>query len=398
MHEPVRINPQFSQPVRQVLLMLLVLALVGTGGYFAYARIFPIFLANPWLNGVIVTVFGFGILACFWQVAQLVKAVNWIESFAADRPGRPEVSAPSMLAPLASLLGSREARRAVSSSSGRSILESVATRIDEARDITRYITSLLIFLGLLGTFYGLATTVPAVVETIRALAPKEGESAMGVFDNLMTGLEAQLGGMGTAFSSSLLGLAGSLVVGLLELFANHGQNRFYRELEEWISSITRLSFTALEGGDGESSMVAGILDHMSEQMEQIQTLFVRSDAGRVQTEARIAHLSNALHDLSERMGGEIDARAVQARSLQQMADGQDRLIGALDQLSARTAEGAPEAEAMAETRMRLRSIDQQMMRMLEEISAGRQESLADLRHDFAALTRAILGYKPPRED
>ena len=398
MHEPVRINPQFSQPVRQVLLMLLVLALVGTGGYFAYARIFPIFLANPWLNGVIVTVFGFGILACFWQVAQLVKAVNWIESFAADRPGRPEVSAPSMLAPLASLLGSREARRAVSSSSGRSILESVATRIDEARDITRYITSLLIFLGLLGTFYGLATTVPAVVETIRALAPKEGESAMGVFDNLMTGLEAQLGGMGTAFSSSLLGLAGSLVVGLLELFANHGQNRFYRELEEWISSITRLAFTALEGGDGESSMGAGILDHMSEQMEQIQTLFVRSDAGRVQTEARIAHLSNALHDLSERMGGEIDARAVQARSLQQMADGQERLIGALDQLSARTAEGAPEAEAMAETRMRLRSIDQQMMRMLEEISAGRQESLADLRHDFAALTRAILGYKPPRED
>ena len=398
MHEPVRLNPQFSQPVRQVLLMLLVLALVGTGGYFAYARIFPIFLANPWLNGVIVTVFGFGILACFWQVVQLVKAVNWIESFAADRPGRPEVRAPSMLAPLASLLGSREARRAVSSSSGRSILESVATRIDEARDITRYITSLLIFLGLLGTFYGLATTVPAVVETIRALAPKEGESAMGVFDNLMTGLEAQLGGMGTAFSSSLLGLAGSLVVGLLELFANHGQNRFYRELEEWISSITRLSFAALEGGDGESSMVAGILDHMSEQMEQIQTLFVRSDAGRVQTEARIAHLSNALHDLSERMGGEIDARAVQARSLQQMADGQERLIGALDTLSARTAEGAPEAEAMAETRMRLRSIDQQMMRMLEEISAGRQESMAELRHDFAGLTRAILGYKPPRED
>ncbi|WP_295532289.1 biopolymer transporter ExbB [uncultured Thioclava sp.] len=398
MHEPVRIDPQFSQPVRQVLLMLLVLILVGTGGYFAYSRIFPIFLANPWLNGVIVTVFGFGILACFWQVVQLVKAVNWIESFAADRPGRPEVTAPSMLAPLASLLGSREARRAVSSSSGRSILESVATRIDEARDITRYITSLLIFLGLLGTFYGLATTVPAVVETIRALAPKEGESAMGVFDNLMKGLEAQLGGMGTAFSSSLLGLAGSLVVGLLELFANHGQNRFYRELEEWISSITRLSFTALEGGDGEGSMVAGILDHMSEQMEQIQTLFVRSDAGRVQTEARIAHLSNALHDLSERMGGEIDARAVQARSLQHMADGQDRLIYALDNLSARTAEGAPEAEALAETRMRLRSIDQQMMRMLEEISAGRQESMAELRHDFAGLTRAILGYKPPRED
>ena len=146
MHEPVRLDPQFSQPVRQVILMVLVLVLVGIGGYFAYSRIFPIFLANPWLNGVIAGVFVFGILACFWQVVQLVKAVNWIESFAADRPGRPEVTAPSMLAPLASLLGSREARRAVSSSSGRSILESVATRIDEARDITRYIAGLLIFL------------------------------------------------------------------------------------------------------------------------------------------------------------------------------------------------------------------------------------------------------------
>ena len=129
-----------------------------------------------------------------------------------------------------------------------------------------------------------------------------------------------------------------------------------------------------------------------------QTLFVRSDAGRVQTEARIAHLSNAIHDLTERMEAEIDARAVQARALQQMADGQERLISALDQLSARTAEGTPEAESMAETRMRLRSIDQQMMRMLEEVSVGRQESMAELRHDFAGLTRAILGYKPHRED
>ncbi len=398
MYEPVRLEPQFSQPVRQVLLMLLVLALVAAGGYLAYARIFPILLANLWLNGVIVAVFVVGILACFWQVAQLIKAVVWIESFAADRPGRPNVTAPSMLAPLAALLGSREARRAVSSSSARSILESVATRIDEARDITRYIAGLLIFLGLLGTFYGLATTVPAVVETIRALAPKQGDSAMGVFDNLMRGLEAQLGGMGTAFSSSLLGLAGSLVVGLLELFATHGQNRFYRELEEWISSITRLSFTALEGGDGEGSMIAGVLDHMSEQVEQIQTLFVRSDAGRVQTDARIAHLLNAIHDLSERLGAELEARARQQQTLQHMADGQERLISSLDTLAAHTAAGTPEAEAVAENRMRMRSIDQQMMRMLEEISAGRQESMAELRHDFAGLTRAILGHKPSREE
>ncbi len=142
----------------------------------------------------------------------------------------------------------------IGASSSRSILDSIATRIDEARDITRYIVNLLIFLGLLGTFFGLATTVPAVVETIRSLAPGEGEGGVEVFNRLMTGLEEQLGGMGTAFSSSLLGLAGSLVVGLMELFAGHGQNRFYRELEEWLSTITKLSYAS---GDGEDASEAG---------------------------------------------------------------------------------------------------------------------------------------------
>ena len=129
-------------------------------------------------------------------------------------PGYEACAPPRLLAPLAPLLRSRGARMQISASSSRSILESVATRIDEARDITRYLTNLLIFLGLLGTFYGLATTVPAVVETIRSLAPQEGETGLDVFGKLMKGLESQLGGMGTAFSSSLLGLAGSLVVGL----------------------------------------------------------------------------------------------------------------------------------------------------------------------------------------
>ena len=153
----------------------------------------------------------------------------------------------------------------LSSSSTRSILDSVATRIDEAREITRYIVNVLIFLGLLGTFYGLATTVPAVVETIRSLAPQEGEESIAVFNRLMTGLEKQLGGMGVAFASSLLGLAGSLIVGLLELFAGHGQNRFYRELEEWLSSITRVGFSSGdEGGGQDTSAMSGVMDHIAE--------------------------------------------------------------------------------------------------------------------------------------
>lgn len=390
MRAPARpTTPQFSQPVRQVTLMLLVLGLVGLGGWFAYARIYPIFQANIWLNGLIATVFVFGVLGCFWQVAQLIKAVSWIESFAADRPGRPTYTPPSMLAPLAALLGSRGSSRTIATSASRTILDSVAARIDEARDITRYLSNLLIFLGLLGTFYGLATTVPGVVDTIRALAPDAGESATAVFDRLMTGLESQLGGMGTAFSSSLLGLAGSLVVGLLELFVGHGQNRFYGELEEWISSITRLSFSASEGEGGEASAVAEILDHMAEQMDTLQTLFARAEHARGQTEVQLARLSQSFVDFAHRMGGELDARAAQALSLSRMAEGQERLIAALEALTQR-AEAAQDAEVDAEMRMRLRSIDMQLPRLLEEISAGRQESMAELRNDFAALTRALL--------
>jgi hypothetical protein len=333
-------------------------------------------------------VFLLGVLGCFWQVVQLAKAVSWIESFAADRPGRPLYRAPQMLAPLAALLGRGGSGRTIATGAARSILESVAARIDEARDITRYLSNLLIFLGLLGTFYGLATTVPGVVDTIRALAPHPGEAATAVFDRLMSGLEGQLGGMGTAFSSSLLGLAGSLVVGLLELFVTHGQNRFYGELEDWISSITRLSFAGAEG-EGEGSAVAGILDHMSEQMDSLQTLFARAEHARGQTETQLAQLVQVFAGFSQQMGGEIDARAAQAQALRRMAEGQERLIEALNGLAERAA-AAQDAEVDAEMRMRLRSIDVQMSRLLEEMSAGRQESMAELRNDFAAMTRAIL--------
>jgi hypothetical protein len=380
MRAPIRqAEPQFSQPVRQVTLMLLVIGLVAMGGYFTYARIFPIFLASPLLNGLILSVFVFGILACFWQVVQLVQSVSWIESFATDRPGRPMHKAPLLLAPLAALLGSRDVQRGIANSSARSILESVATRIDEARDITRYLASLLIFLGLLGTFYGLATTVPAVVETIRALAPKEGETAMAIFEKLMSGLEKQLGGMGTAFSSSLLGLTGSLVIGLLELFATHGQNRFYRELEEWISSISRIGLAG-DSGDGagnNDALIVSVLDQIAGQMEAMQEVAMQADAGRIALDERLAALTEAVSAMAARNAAQDDTSAM------------DRIAASLE---ARSAGLVDDGEA----RMRLRSIDVQLLRLLEEVAAGRQESMAELRNDFAALTRAILSNRGGR--
>ena len=380
----------FSQPVRQIFLMLVVIGLGAFGAYVAYPRVAPVFLSNPYLNGVIVTVFLFGVAACFWQVVQLISSVSWIEGFAADRPGHELTNAPRLLAPLASLLRSRGARMQIGAASAQSILDSVATRMDEARDITRYIINLLIFLGLLGTFYGLATTVPAVVETIRSLNLQEGESGVEVFGRLMSGLESQLGGMGTAFASSLLGLAGSLVVGLLELFATHGQNRFYRELEEWLSSITKLSFAAAdsEGGGGEGSVVAEILDSMVEQMDALRALHAQADAGRTMVNQRIAALADAVEGLTSRMEDDVGTAA----TLDRIAEGQERLIALMER---RAEEGGGDGGGVdAESRMRLRSIDVQLLRLLEEVAAGRQESMADLRADLAQLTKAVRALNP----
>jgi len=375
---------QFSQPVRQIVLMLLAIGATLVGAYLALPRIAPVFLANPWLNGVICAVFVVGVLACFWQVIQLVSSVRWIEDFARDREGVDLKRPPRLLAPLAALLRTRGARMQIGSSSARSILDSVATRLDEARDITRYITSLLIFLGLLGTFYGLATTIPAVVETIRSLAVTDGESSTAIFGRLIGGLEAQLGGMGTAFASSLLGLAGSLVVGLLELFAGHGQNRFYRELEEWLSGITRVGFSTGEGDvSAESSMFATLMDQMTEQFDALNTTFIESDQSRAAVDARLAELAGSVEALSRKVVEAADTTA----ALNRVAEGQENLITAINAITARPAR---EIESMeAETRSRLRSIDVQLLRILEELSSGRQESTTEVRRDLARLIRVI---------
>lgn len=375
-HREPEAEPQFSQPVRQITSMLIVLALVAAGLYVGLAQITAIFQSNVYLNGAILVVFVLGILSTFGQVNQLMRSVGWIEGFAANRVGHNLTIAPSLLAPLATLMRTRGARMQINSTSARSILDSVAQRIDEDREITRYIGNTLIFLGLLGTFYGLATTVPALVETIRSLNPAEGESGADVFGRLQQGLESQLGGMGTAFSSSLLGLAGSLVVGLLELFAGHGQNRFYRELEEWLSTITRLGFaTGEEGGNEDTGLLTAFADHMGGQLETMQVMFNQADARQGQMDQRLEQLTDAIAKLRE--GGSDQAL------LERIAVGQERLIEKLE-------DGGVDG-LDAESRMRLRSIDVQLLRVLEEMSAGRQETLADLRSDLAALTRALKG-------
>ncbi|TDT75297.1 hypothetical protein BDE40_2025 [Litoreibacter halocynthiae] len=373
-------TPHFTQPVRQIIVMLIILGLVVAGGYLIYPAVSQVFASNPYLNGVIFTVFVVGVLACFWQVLQLTSSVSWIVSFAQNRADHDEFRAPRLLAGLAGLLRSRGARMQISSGSSRTILDSVASRMDEARDITRYIVNLLIFLGLLGTFYGLATTIPGVVDTIRSLNVAEGESGAKVFRQLMTGLEGQLAGMGTAFASSLLGLAGSLVVGLLELFAGHGQNRFYREMEEWLSTITRVGFSAGENegsGGFDQGVVATVLDHMVEQIDSLQGLFVQGEASRAASAEKLDGLTSSLRHLTERLDLTIDP----TDALNRVAEGQERLLAKLSE---------PNEDGVdPESRMRLRSIDVQLLKILEEMSSGRQESMSQLHGDLAQVTQAV---------
>jgi hypothetical protein len=259
---------RITRPTRQIVLMLIILGCVIAGAVFVWPLVQPVFLSSPYLNGTIGIVFVVGVLACFWQVFQLFSSVAWIDAVgsgggqdAMDRP-------PGLLAAATAISRVRGGRMQVTPASAKSVLDSVGARMEESRDITRYIANLLIFLGLLGTFFGLATTVPAVVETIRSLQPTEGEEGLAVFGRLMDGLEDQLGGMGTAFASSLAGSGRIAGRGLLELFAGHGQNRFYREMEEWLASITRVSLSA---GDGEGGVDRGaigtVLDHMVDQIE-----------------------------------------------------------------------------------------------------------------------------------
>ncbi len=197
------------------------------------------FMANPGLNGLILGVLLVGIIYAFRQVLRLYPEIHWVNNFRIADPGLKVDKQPVLLAPMATMLRDRTGHLSLATGSSRTLLDSVASRLDEQRETTRYLVGLLVFLGLLGTFWGLLETVSSVGNTISALDTTGGENVL-LFDQLKEGLAGPLGGMGIAFSSSLFGLAGSLILGFLDLQAGHAQSRFYNELEDWLSNITEL--------------------------------------------------------------------------------------------------------------------------------------------------------------
>ncbi|MCY3726991.1 MAG: hypothetical protein OXF95_10170, partial [Rhodobacteraceae bacterium] len=231
----------FEQPFTQMVSMLLVVLAVICGVYIFWENITEFFYQSKYsgyILGLIIFVFLWGVVTSFSQIFLIFKSVRWIGLFINSSGTDNLPSAPSLLAPLSSLLGSTSKRLRLTTVSAQSLLDTVASRVEEHRESTRYITNLLIYLGLLGTFIGLAIAIPQISEFIQSLA--EDRPTSNLFEVIIVGLEGPLGGMGLAFSSSLMGLIGSLVVGLLDLFVSNSQNRFYRTLEDWVSKITKI--------------------------------------------------------------------------------------------------------------------------------------------------------------
>ncbi len=234
---------KLASPRIYLVRMLVFLVISAFIAAILFPQVYSAFMSNPGLNGLIIGVLLIGIALAIRQVFRLFREVAWVNDFRLADPGLEVSRAPVLLAPMAAMLRDRMGHMAISSQTMRSILDSIAMRLDESRDILRYLTGLLVFLGLLGTFWGLLQTVTSVAGTIQSLDVGTEDTAV-IFEDLQAGLAAPLAGMGTAFSSSLFGLAGSLVLGFLDLQASQAQNRFYTDLEDWLSTVTDLTADA----------------------------------------------------------------------------------------------------------------------------------------------------------
>lgn len=340
-----------SNPQRVLPWMLAFLVAVGALAALLAHRLADIFAANPFFNGVILLVLLAGIIVNLRQVWVLRGEAAWIEHYRRSNPERTAGPAPRLLAPMARMLAGRErGRAALSAPSMRTILDSVQLRLEESRDLSRYLIGLAIFLGLLGTFWGLLVTIRSVAEIIGSL--DVGNDAAAMFGLLKENLRQPLGGMSTSFSTSLFGLASSLVIGFLDLQAGHAQNRFYNELEEWLSGMTHLASGAALG-DGEASVpayVQALLEQTADGLERMQRAIGESERERHGTNQQLGELAAQLARMNDLLGRD-------ARERQAAASAQDELRNVLRQLAAQPqAESRLSDELRAELRLLSRTI------------------------------------------
>ncbi len=364
---------------RYITRMALFLAAVAVAAALLAEGLFGAFMANPALNGLILGVLLIGILMNFRQVVMIEPEAAWIDSARRGQPLLSADSSPRLVAPLAAMLGERRGDRfSLSATALRSVLDAIAARLDESRELSRYFTGLLIFLGLLGTFWGLSQTVGSIGDVIRNMT-LAGEDFGTAFEGLKRGLDAPLTGMGTAFSSSLFGLAGSLVVGFLDLQAGQAQNAFYTDLEDWLSSQTRLGGgpASIEGGEQSvPAYIQALLEQTAESLDNLQRIIGRGEETRIVVNNNMRTLTEKLSTLTDQM------RAEQSLMIR-LAESQLEVKPLLARLAENNG-GMDEA-----TRSHVRNIDVALSRMVEESQIGRDELIREMRGEFKLLARTI---------
>jgi hypothetical protein len=374
-------TPPVTRPQRFLNRMVVFLAaVIGVCALIAPA-LYSAFMGNPALNGIIMGAMLVGIVYIFRQVLMLSPEVAWIESYRRREGAVSTAAVPRLLSPMATMLGERKGGRVSLSAIGmRSLLDGIATRLDESREISRYFIGLLLFLGLLGTFYGLLETLRSVGGVINNLSIGTGDVARA-FSDLKNGLSAPIAGMGTAFSASLFGLAGSLVLGFLDLQAGQAQNRFYNDLEEWLSSYTRLSSGGPLSEAGDASVPAyiqALLEQTADSLENLQRIIGRGEESRISANAGIVALTDKLSMLSDQMKAE-------QTLLLRLAEGQMELKPVLSRL-ADNAAGRGQDEAL---RGHMRNIEMYLARMTEDLAQGRNQTIQEVRSEIRLLARTI---------
>jgi hypothetical protein len=365
---------------RIVVWMLVFLFAVAVVVAVLFAPLRAAFLANPLFNGMIIGVLAVGIGIVFQQVLSLERERVWLDRRQAGVPGL-ETGEPRMLAPLARMLAGREGTPRLSATVMRSLLDGIRLRLDQNRDISRYLVGLLIFLGLLGTFWGLLDTVVAAGKVIASLKVAAGDVGE-VFGRLRDDLQGPLAGMGTAFSSSLFGLAGALVLGFLDLQAGHADNRFFKELEDWLAELTHLpSALVAEGETTIPAYVEALLDKTADSLEGLERILSRGEEDRTRMREQLLQLTARLADLTDQSHGE-----------QQLIKGLARQHQDLQPIISRLAAAAEAGWGMDDAvRAHFRSMDLNLRRLVEEGAAERKQLAEDLRNELRLLSRTIAG-------
>jgi hypothetical protein len=370
-----------SESNRVLVWMLIFLGAVAGVSVLLFDPLRSAFLANQIFNGMILGVLVVGIIVNFRQVISLNPASNWINAFRRPDSGIAVDNPPRVISSMAKLLsGVHKAGFRLSAMTMRSLLDGVRLRLDESRDLSRYIIGLLIFLGLLGTFWGLLETIASVAGVIGGLSTDTGDLG-DTFNQLKSNLQGPLSGMGTAFSSSLFGLAGSLVVGFLDLQAGHAQNRFYNHLEEWLSELAHLPSGSLtiEGEQAVPHYIEALLEQTADNLDNLQRTMVRGEDDRRSGQNRLLELTEKLAELTDQMRTE-------QKLLVSLTKNQMDLQPAI----ARLAEGATGGwDAEEQIRDHLRNLDITTSRLADQLVSGRNDLLEQIRGEIRLLARVL---------